>query len=73
MRKFTSHLKPAFFISRLYIALIVVAMLSVATQKAFMQKSSPPGETPTPGAAEKVARDIADQTGRRQRRAASRK
>jgi hypothetical protein len=44
MKKFARYLKPAFFSSRLYIALIAVALLSVATQKALMQKSNPPGE-----------------------------
>ena len=63
MRKFTSHLKPAYFFPRLYIALIVVAVLSVATQKAFMQKSSPPGETPPPATAEKAGETLPTRPG----------
>ena len=58
MRKITSYLKPAFFSSRLYIALIAVVLLSVATEKAFMQKATPPGETAASGAAEKVAETL---------------
>ncbi len=49
MRTITRYLKPAFFSSRLYIAIIVVALLSFATTKAFMQKS-PPGDNPSGGA-----------------------
>ena len=63
MRKITSHLKPAFVSSHLYIALFVVALLSVATQKALMQKSTPPGEAPTPGAIEKVGETLPSRPG----------
>lgn len=63
MRKFTSHLKPAFVSSHLYIALFVIALLSVSTQKAFMQKSTPPGEAPTPGATEKVGETLPSRPG----------
>ena len=63
MRKIARYLKPTFFSSRLYIALIAVALLSVATQKAFMQKSSPPGDTGSLGAAESLGKGLPTRPG----------
>jgi peptidase C25-like protein/fibronectin type III domain protein len=43
MKRMLPYLKPALFSSRLYVALIAVALLSIATQKALMQRDTPPG------------------------------
>ncbi|HJQ68022.1 MAG TPA: C25 family cysteine peptidase [Blastocatellia bacterium] len=50
MKKISPYLKPTFFNSRLYIALIAIAILAFASRTAFMQKANGPGETATPAA-----------------------